>query len=275
MVPLRKNATPGPRGKRGIHLLDCQSKGFYAQKMRRRADADPQSTRISHMSHGFVRGRRRESAILVQNSTAWRMKKVGRSGIITHYDLANAFGSTVHEELMETVEQCLLLPEDVKFGNQRVQWAHIETPGLGGNFCMRPKCGALMGDPFAVKSFSETFAKPLQQYNSSLLRTQGAEAAHALHCRCPFPQEAEADTPVFARCDLGLTNFADDTTRLVVGGEDESIEQLAARVIDSTDNLDDCIAPCGYGQNRKKMTCLPACSCGDRVQKGPSQTPGC
>ena len=133
-----------------------------------------------------------------------------------------------------------------------MKWACIELDTCQGLADMRPGCGALMGDPFAVASFNACYAKPLADFNTSQWSKLGTEAL-ALGCKNPFGLDGK---PRLA-CDLGLTNYADDTTRVTVAAKTEGIARLCERVNTSVELLDASIADSGYSQNKQKLcTCL-------------------
>jgi hypothetical protein len=100
----------------------------------------------STMDHGFLRGRRRESAIRVQQNAIFRYKRIKRSCIANNHDMANAFGSVNHDLMQEEVVPALLLQQDQEYGSQRFQWATVELPGSDENVVMRIGAGNLQGD---------------------------------------------------------------------------------------------------------------------------------
>ena len=98
-------------------------------------------------------------------STGWRAKQLGHQLVLNNHDLANAFGSTT----LDTLEQAnaeIVRPEDAHFGLQRVLWTSIGLPlgGDGGEALARPGCGAPMGDPYAVHSFTRSFAPCVRRW---------------------------------------------------------------------------------------------------------------
>ena len=53
--------------------------------IKKKRKQDPERSRITYRSHGFLPGRRRESAILVQNSTLFRVKRQKRFAGLFHH----------------------------------------------------------------------------------------------------------------------------------------------------------------------------------------------
>ena len=148
MIPLRKSSTPGPRGKRGIHLLNMLGKSFFACRIKEQRQCHPRSSNVGLIAHGFVKGRRRENAILVQQSACYRARKCKRFAMLTHHDLSNAFGSTDWVVLVPTVQSSLVSTKEADYAEQRVKWACIQLDTCQGLEDMRPQCGALMGGSF-------------------------------------------------------------------------------------------------------------------------------
>ena len=47
--------------------------------------------------HGYIPGRRRESAILIRQASTWRLERLGLKSLTAFHDLTNAFGSVKWE----------------------------------------------------------------------------------------------------------------------------------------------------------------------------------
>ena len=130
-----------------------------------------------------------------------------------HHDLSNAFGSTDWETLGRSVDERLICEEDAHLAHQRFTWSSIQVRGSDRQVSMRPQCGALMGDPFAVETFAESYAEPLEVFCELNLDRQGSVAS-----------ELEVILPFTGDCiDLSTTNFADDTQRLVLAQKGEDL----------------------------------------------------
>ena len=111
---LQKNSKIGPAGKRVVHIMDVHGKAWLSKKMDKKVN-EPWST----MDHGFLKGRRRESAIRVQQNAIYRYKRMRRSCIANNHDMANAFASVNHDLMEEKVVPALLSPCDLAYGTQR------------------------------------------------------------------------------------------------------------------------------------------------------------
>ena len=257
---LRKSARVGPLGKRVAHVLDTQGKAFFAMKVRKRSLAP-----MSDNDRGFLKHRRREGALLVQQSSMWRARRLGPSAVLNNADMSNAFGSTDWQCLDKAVEEDLLLAEDVAFGQQRYKWACVEMPCAdgGGSLVMRIACGSLMGDPFAVDGFGRVFKHPIEKWNGDHKGMMGEDAG--AFCGMS-PVEAEGE---LKEVDLPLSKYADDIVKLIVNQAGKRLGELARRSALSNSMLDECLQPFGYKQNMGKMVAvLSAVGEGSRADKG-------
>ena len=89
---VRKGLSQGKATKpRMVHVACSFWSGWYKQLKAsgRRWEAPPHH-------HGFIKGRRRETAMLAQMNATWRLRKAGLSRITDHKDATNAFASTLH-----------------------------------------------------------------------------------------------------------------------------------------------------------------------------------
>ena len=125
-VPLRKAPISGPRGRRVVHKLDFMGKGFFGKKIRH-CSPPP----MSPYDYGFLRHRRREGAIAVQNISQWRPNQAGRSSALDNHDMSNAFGSSDWTALSDACCD-FFLPADVKYSSQRYEWASCWLPCSSG-----------------------------------------------------------------------------------------------------------------------------------------------
>ena len=85
---------------------------------------------IGPNSHGFIVGRRRETAVLIQNITTHRARKRWRFAGVAHHDLTNAFGPSEWTALDDTNTR-LVCEEDCHLAEQRYKWATIEIKASG------------------------------------------------------------------------------------------------------------------------------------------------
>lgn len=100
--------------------------------------------------HGYAIGRRSESAQLVQQCFAWRLRRLRMSSVSMRHDLTNALA--VPEVWRD---------EDVSFGVQQVEWASTTIAASDGDLDLRIGQGGPMGDPFVVQRSARTFVRPV------------------------------------------------------------------------------------------------------------------
>eukprot|EP00959_Pyramimonas_sp_CCMP1952_P060491 1263778-Pyramimonas_sp.AAC.1 len=151
---LPKAAAPGPKGKRAVHGLDPVGKGFFEGLMR----IGPKYT-DSDCDRGFLRARRREDAIVTNMCFSWRLSQAGYSWVDSLKDLSNAFASSKWEAL-DQATRTLVQPRDLNLCRQRFRRAGCVLPAADGPLFLRPGCGSLQGDPYAVRSFVRVFRPP-------------------------------------------------------------------------------------------------------------------
>lgn len=198
-VALKKGTAEGPRGKRVVHVLDPLGKGFFASLVARKDPAPP-----SHMDHGFLRGRRKEGALLVQMCAAWRTRQQGRNFVMNNHDISNAFASSSWQAL-DRANASITNPIDASLGMQRYRWATISLPtGDSAQLLVKNHCGGSMGDPYIVHSFCRAFHPPVQRWLDGCQHYD--PFALCLVTRCPVTG---------CITDLSLTKYADDLVRIV------------------------------------------------------------
>eukprot|EP00959_Pyramimonas_sp_CCMP1952_P289389 6052750-Pyramimonas_sp.AAC.1 len=137
--------------------------------------------------------------MLVIQCMLHRLRVSGYSASWSNKDLSNAFPPTSWDAL-ELANSLLLEPEDQPFGRDRARSATIQLPASDKRLLVKPRCGALMGDPIRIDSWSE-----------QLLDCVDSESL--LAAECPVTHQ---------HMDLSLTKYADDLTKLHVGGGPDS-----------------------------------------------------
>ena len=75
-APLHKSNKAGPKRKRVVHVLPSIGKQFFKVLLRTRRDGWTPPAPADWL-HGYIPGRRRESAILIRQATTWRLERLG------------------------------------------------------------------------------------------------------------------------------------------------------------------------------------------------------
>ena len=238
---LPKSSTPGPKGKRVVHMLEPLGKAWYAGRIDAR-DPEP----VSHMDHGFHKYRRKEGAVLVQLNISWRLRRLGWSHLQCNMDMTNAFASTEWSSLREANKD-LRLEVDQEVGRQRFECAVVDLPTDSGSLTVKTGCGALMGDPFAVHSFGGAFKAPVGRWQMG--QGEFDDCWEELWATCPA-------VPGGLTVDLGITKYADDVVRTNAIRPGGTLQELADKAWKSSDLLDTCLEPVGLAQNRSKQVAV-------------------
>ena len=77
-APLHKSNKPGHKGRGVVHVLPSMEKQFFKARMRRKPNGGGWSQpEPADWLHGYVSGRRRESAVLIRQVTTWRLERIG------------------------------------------------------------------------------------------------------------------------------------------------------------------------------------------------------
>eukprot|EP00959_Pyramimonas_sp_CCMP1952_P233903 4887729-Pyramimonas_sp.AAC.1 len=184
---LHKSAKPGPLGKRAVHILPVFGKGYYAKRLH------PAPTLADH---GFVRGRRRENAVLIALNTSWRLRSVGRTHALCLKDMSNAFSSSTYEAMSDSVD-LHVTEHDRALCRQRFEHSVVGLPSCDGEVTVKPFQGGTMGDPYIVSMFLATFSRPVTLWGWDLTRWD----------RCAGELRAAWGA---LRSDLSLLKYADD-----------------------------------------------------------------
>ena len=201
-APLHKSNKAGTKGKRVVHVLPSVGKQFFKVLLRTQRDMWSPPAPADWL-HGYIPGKRRESAVLIRQVTTWRPERLGMKSLTASHDLANAFGSVKWEAMDRAAER--LLGPNCFLGQQRYRLATTTIPSMDGDITLKIGEGGLMGDPLMVALFWVAFLP-------STIRWQHAVAE----------EEAESGQLLAwhpwsgGRIDLSLSQFADDTTKQIV-----------------------------------------------------------
>ena len=221
-APLHKSNKAGPKGKRVVHVLPSMGKQFFKVLLGTRRDGWMPPAPADWL-HGYIPGRRRESAILIRHASTWRLERLGLKSLTAFHDLTNAFGS-VKWEAMDRAAEALLGPSNHFLGQQRYRLATTTIPGNDGNISLKIGEGGLMGDPLMVALFWVSFLPSTIRWQQ-LVAEEGAESGQLLAWH-PWSGE---------RMDPSLSQYADDTTKQIVAMPGEDVQALAKRVQCSND----------------------------------------
>ena len=166
----------GVKGLRMIHVLCPFWRAWHKQLKDRTLIS---SIPYPDNNHGFVPGRRRESALLIQMVLAARLRKRGMSFVTTLHDGTNAFASTRHEVLSELADHGMAEAERHFFHTRRVN-AQIWIPVQGDTLVAVPGCGALMGDGDAPRDFARAYQPGIDEWDALLAQKAGARATRGI-----------------------------------------------------------------------------------------------
>ena len=100
-----------------------------------------------------------------------------------------------------------------------------------------------MGDPWAVKSFTWAFRKPVLRWQLDQMEFDNKEYK-LLH--------AESEL-LGLKTDLSVTKYADDVVKVIVGDKGAGVEALAQKVGRYNENLDGHLLKSGFAQNKDKQ----------------------
>ena len=175
-APHHKSNKAGPKGKRVVHVLPLIGKQFFKVLLGTRRDGWTPPAPADWL-HGYIPGRRRESAILIRQATTWRLERLGLKSLTAFHDLTNAFGS-VKWEAMDRAAAALLGPNHL-LGQQRYRLATTTIPGNDGDISLKIGEGGLMGDPLMVALFWVAFLPSTIRWQQ-LVAEEGAESGQCI-----------------------------------------------------------------------------------------------
>ena len=155
--------------------------------------------------------------MMVQMNLSWRLRRLDRWHITDLKDISNAFHSTGHDHLVRAADD-LLTAEHVDLGVERFKWATVVVPGSKGPLTVHPRCGALIGDPFAVALFCTDINGPFgSSWNKYKDTVPGAD--------CLVSEVAELGIAV----DMGFQCYVDDGVAKIVGEPGTGVVGLCDR----------------------------------------------
>ena len=120
----QQNGKAGCDGESMVVLLCCMGRPFYRTLL----DSAEGAPAVAYWAHGCVKGRRRESAILIQCCAGWRLTKAGFYVITRFYDATNAFWSLEHRRILSSCEVPFVKDDShMHFIEQRAKYATIRV----------------------------------------------------------------------------------------------------------------------------------------------------
>ena len=126
-----------------MHVLPSMGKQFFKALMRRKPNGGWSQPEPADWLHGYISGRRRESAVLIRQVTTWRLERIGLKSLTAFHDLTNAFGSVKWEAMDRAVASLFGL--NALIGQQRYRLATTTIPGRDGDITLKIGEGGLMG----------------------------------------------------------------------------------------------------------------------------------
>jgi len=217
---------------RTVHTLDPLGKSFYRHILFQGNLPEPTMSEF-----GYIRGRRRESAIKLQLIVQNRLSACNISHDTNSYDMRNAFAS-LNFTIMTEVLSFLFDSKDWPFVKQRFANSSTCTPAIGLNLFFSMGSGALPGDRIAAEEFRTIFhtavVKPwIQNDKESLLTTT-----------CPVTDKI---------VNIGKSAYADDLCDKNTYQSPPSPSQLLAKHAQKKEQLNSLLASTGIVQNTSKQ----------------------
>ena len=208
-VSAKNNGKKGTDGCRLLHVL-CPVGKSWAKVASQSNIPD-----VPHSAFGFLRGRRREGAILAQQVAGWKAKEAGLSGLSCYHDMRSAFSSTLDTELKATVEDLYSGP-DRELMTWRYSMSTITLETEHGRQVHIINSGGLIGDTACPNDFVHTFAKCIRDWQ---LRPGSTE---------PMRMALITKSPVTGHTtDLSISTFADDIAKKHVGKDTQQTVDMA------------------------------------------------
>ena len=187
-------------------------------------------------AYGFYAKRRREQAIIVQNATTWKLRKMKRGHTSTLRDVSNAFPSPSHEEMDRMVDRVAKEEDRAIIKHRYKQSRMVIKEATGRKVVIKPRTGGLRGDGCMAEMFSAMYDPHVDRW---IKRRRNEERI-----------KLEAMDPVTGEIiQVGTTLFADDINETNVTENSEELDRVWAY---STEMLNEEIGPMGMAQNMDK-----------------------
>ena len=234
------NKKSGVKALRLIHMFCTWWKAFFGDALRRSLRDPPFIWNDAF--HGYITGRRRECAMITQRAVSWRLRKEGIQHLTDFEDMSNAFACTSVNCRAEVLEE-LINEADRPMFFERILNSTVLYESDEGRFFATPQCGNFMGSSEGPIFFLAAYASPLLQWNYRTLALEEEDL--------PLLQGV---TPSGYACDLGLSAYADDVAKKVVGSSEEGLFE-ALEFSDKV--LDEELEVGGWKRNMDKREVVP------------------
>jgi hypothetical protein len=189
------------------------------------------NTKKKDVAFGFTEGRRREQAILIANTTKWRLRTLGISHTQSMHDGANAFPSMGHPTLKDMIDTTCKI-EDGPFIEARHKHSIVCIPTpQGERIYLEPAQGGLQGDAAMASEFGQAYEESLDGWAKNHKRQILAE-----------------DPITKKKIHIGTTMYADDISDINIIADDGFAEIADER----NKELDDILNNMHMAQNKDK-----------------------
>lgn len=226
----KQNGKSGCKRLRVISKLDPTGEDFH-----RRAWQSQTANRTPPIyASGFVKGRRRESAIMIQRCNKKRLIRGNRGYLAISHDVANAFPSPCHDRMD------IMVDREAKSGSRIMKRRHrrarviLKGPG-GAKQPVKLGCGATQGDTASPEMFVVTYDDPIASWEKA-------------HQNTPHGRILNVKDPVRNKVvSTSLTTFADDAFR--AQGHARTPAEVKERVIINDIQFNTALKEDAMGQN--------------------------
>ena len=118
---------------------------------------------------------------MIQNTTAWKVRKLKVGHVVSFHDVANAFPSPTHTCMDQMITECAP-PEDSRLLKGRYGQAIIHIRAHDGRtVTVRPRVWGLQGDSCMARMFSDEYDKGIDQWNDSHEKEPSGKLLMATH----------------------------------------------------------------------------------------------
>ena len=146
------NGKPGTAAMRGLHRI-CPWGKALGKAITERGPI----TSIPHYCHGCIKGRRKETALLVQLCGSWRLRQCGLSHVTSFFDQANAFPSVSFASQQDT-DRKTVHEDDIFISDASIFNNVLQVDASDQTTYLQNSEGVLQGHQTAPLKYVRTFA---------------------------------------------------------------------------------------------------------------------